>query len=64
RKMLERKTDLSAFASYLETARKGLLKPTAGGGFGVERLVRFLTGKKHIKDVVLFPRIPGEKIVF
>ncbi len=64
RKMLERKTDLSAFAPYLSVAEKGLLKPTAGGGFGVERLVRFLTGKEHIKDVTLFPRVPGEKIVF
>ncbi len=64
RKMLERKTDLSPFMPYLETAKRGLLKPSAGGGFGVERLVRFLTGKEHIKDVTFFPRVPGEKIVF
>ncbi len=64
KKMLERKTDLKAFDSYLSVAEKGMLKPTAGGGFGVERLVRFLSGKQHIKDVTLFPRIPGQKIVF
>ncbi len=64
KKMLERKTDLTAFEPYLFAAEKGLLKPSAGGGFGVERLVRFLTGLQHIKDVTLFPRIPGQKIVF
>jgi len=64
KKMLERKTDLSAFESYLFVAEKGLLRPTSGGGFGVERLVRFLSGKEHIKDVTVFPRVPGEKIVF
>lgn len=63
RKMLERKMDLDSFSPYLAIAEKGLLKPTAGGGFGVERLVRFLTGRKHIKEVTLFPRVPGEKIV-
>lgn len=63
-KMRERKTDLSSFEPYLEAARSGALVPSAGGGFGVERLVRYLTGRKHVKDVVLFPRIPGEGIVF
>lgn len=63
RKMIERKMDLIPFTSYLSVAEKGLLKQTAGGGFGVERLIRFLTGKKHIKEVCLFPRVPGEKIV-
>jgi len=63
RKILERKMDLAPYESYLAVAEKGLLKPTAGGGFGVERLIRFLTGKKHIREVTLFPRIPGEKIV-
>ncbi len=63
KKMLERKMDLSSYQAYLAVAKKGFLKPTAGGGFGVERLVRFLSGKKHIRDAVLFPRVPGEKIV-
>jgi asparaginyl-tRNA synthetase len=42
----------------------GLLKPSSGGGISVERLLRFLTGKRHIRDVQLFPRIPGEEVVF
>jgi len=28
-------------------------------GIGVERLLRFLTGKKYIREVQLFSRIPG-----
>ena len=63
RKMGERKTDLEKYKSYIEISKRGLLKPTAGGGFGVERLVRFLTGRKHIRDISLFPRVPGEEIV-
>jgi asparaginyl-tRNA synthetase len=63
-KMKERKTDLSSFEPYLEAARSGALVPSAGGGFGVERMVRYLTGRKHVSEVVLFPRIPGEEIIF
>jgi asparaginyl-tRNA synthetase len=63
RKMEERKTDPSSYEAYLEIAKKGILKPTAGGGFGVERIVRYLTGKKEIREVCMFPRVPGEKIV-
>lgn len=63
-KMRERKNSEEAFAPYLQIAQMGLLRPSAGGGFGVERLVRFLCGKKHVRDVVLFPKVPGEKVVF
>lgn len=62
RKMHERKTDPTSYAAYLEIAKRGILKPTAGGGFGVERIIRYLTGKKKISEVCLFPRVPGEKI--
>jgi asparaginyl-tRNA synthetase len=63
RKIKERGQDPKHFASYLELAKQGLLVPTAGGGFGVERLVRFLTGTQHIGDVALFPRVPGETVL-
>jgi len=62
KKMAERKTDQTSYATYLEIAKKGILRPTAGGGFGVERLVRYLTGKKEIRDVCLFPRVPGRRL--
>lgn len=64
RKMAERKTDTTAFKRYLEVASSGLIPQTAGGGLGIERMVRFLTGQRHVRDVALFPRVPGEKIAF
>ena len=64
RKMNERKTDVRAFETYLKVSGQGLIPRTVGGGLGIERMVRFLTGQKHIRDVTLFPRVPGERIVF
>ncbi len=63
RKLAERGQTEEEFAPYMALAKEGLLVPTAGGGLGVERLVRFLTGTEHIGDVALFPRTPGEKVV-
>ena len=53
------KLAMDIYASYLEEAKKGFV-PSAGGGFGVERLTRFLRGAAHIGDVQLFRRVPGE----
>ncbi len=64
RKMRERNTDISSFDTYLSVSKKGLIPRTVGGGLGVERMVRFLTGQKHIREVTMFPRVPGEKVVF
>jgi asparaginyl-tRNA synthetase len=50
----------AAFRAYLEVAH-GLV-PSAGAGFGVERLVRFLTRAEHVGDVQLFRRVPGEPV--
>lgn len=64
RKMKERNTDVNAYATYLSVSEKGLIPKTVGGGLGVERMVRYLTGQRHIRDVTMFPRVPGEKVVF
>ena len=64
RRMEEVGMDLNEYSDYLEVAKKGELRPSAGAGFGVERLLRFLTRSKHIREVQLFPRIPGEKVIF
>jgi asparaginyl-tRNA synthetase len=64
RKMKERNYDLRAYQRYLDVSSRGLIPRTAGGGLGVERMVRYLTGQKHIRDVTLFPRVPGESIPF
>jgi len=53
--------DKSRYASYLKHAREGLV-PSAGGGFGMERLARFLSGAAHVGDVQLFRRVPGEAV--
>jgi asparaginyl-tRNA synthetase len=43
----------------LRLAREGRLKPSAGGGIGLERLVGWIVEAKHIGEVQPFPRIPG-----
>ncbi|MHA1912683.1 MAG: asparagine synthetase A [Candidatus Kariarchaeaceae archaeon] len=53
---------LKTYEKFLERAKKGQIHSSAGGGFGVERLVRFLTGVEHISEVQLFERIPGRKV--
>jgi len=59
RKLKESGLSLEAFRPYLEVAKAGKLKPSAGAGIGVERLVRYIVGAKHIAEVQPFPRIPG-----
>jgi asparaginyl-tRNA synthetase len=43
---------------YLDTRRFGSC-PHAGFGLGFERLVLFVTGMGNIRDVIPFPRTPG-----
>lgn len=43
----------------LKLAREGRLKPSAGAGIGVERLVSWIVGVKHIGETQVFPKIPG-----
>lgn len=43
----------------LKLAKEGRLKPSAGAGIGVERLVSWLVGAKHIGETQPFPKIPG-----
>ena len=47
------------YALILKLAKQGKLKPTAGGGIGMERLVAWITGAKHIAETQPFPRVPG-----
>ncbi len=53
--------DAGRYAPYLSHAKEGLA-PSAGGGFGIERLVRYLSGAPHVGDVQLFRRVPGEEV--
>jgi len=46
---------VNSFASHLQAFKYGM-PPHAGWGLGLERLVMVLTGKKNIREAVLFPR--------
>jgi asparaginyl-tRNA synthetase len=48
----------AAFRAYLEVADD--LVSSAGAGFGIERLIRFLVRAPHVGDVQMFRRVPGE----
>jgi asparaginyl-tRNA synthetase len=43
---------------YLELRKFGSV-PHAGFGLGFERLIQFVTGLSNIRDVIPFPRTPG-----
>lgn len=47
------------YGLLLRLAEEGRLKPSAGAGIGIERLVGWITGAKHIGETQLFPKIPG-----
>jgi len=47
------------YAVLLRLAKEGRIKPTAGAGIGMERLVGWVTGVQHIAETQPFPRIPG-----
>lgn len=47
-----------AYWWYLDLRRYGSV-PHAGFGLGFERLVQFSTGLDNIRDVIPFPRYPG-----
>jgi asparaginyl-tRNA synthetase len=59
-KKIERdKINKDNYALVLKLAKQGKLKPTAGGGIGMERLVGWMSGVKHIAETQPFPRVPG-----
>jgi asparaginyl-tRNA synthetase len=43
----------------LELAKEGRLQPSAGAGIGIERLVAWIVGARHVGETQPFPRIPG-----
>jgi asparaginyl-tRNA synthetase len=50
--------DPDAYWWYLELRKFGSV-PHAGFGLGFERLIQFVTGLSNIRDVIPFPRTPG-----
>src|SRR5674476_1249821 len=47
------------YALVLKMAKEGRLKPSAGGGIGMERLVGWIAGVNHVAECQPFPRVPG-----
>ncbi|WP_051309520.1 asparagine--tRNA ligase [Desulfogranum japonicum] len=49
---------LEEYGWYLDLRKYGSV-PHAGFGLGFERMVQFVTGMQNIRDVIPFPRTPG-----
>jgi len=49
-----RNMDITKYEKYIDLRRFGNV-PHAGFGLGFERLIRYLTGIEHIRDVIPFP---------
>jgi len=47
------------YSLIIKMAKEGRLKPTAGAGIGLERIIGWVTGVKHIAECQPFPRVPG-----
>lgn len=58
KRMGETGTDENVFADYLEVAKAGGLPRSAGAGFGVERMTRYVCGLKDVDEVTVFSRKP------
>ena len=50
--------DPKDYAFYLDLRKYGSV-PHAGFGLGFERMVAYCTGMQNIRDVIPFPRWPG-----
>jgi asparaginyl-tRNA synthetase len=57
-RMREQKLDPESYWWYLDLRRYGTV-PHSGFGLGLERTVQFVTGMSNIRDVIPFPRTPG-----
>jgi asparaginyl-tRNA synthetase len=57
-RMREQQLDPENYWWYLDLRRYGTV-PHAGFGLGLERAVQFVTGMANIRDVIGFPRVPG-----
>jgi asparaginyl-tRNA synthetase len=57
-RMREQHLDPAGYWWYLDLRRYGTV-PHSGFGLGLERTVQFVTGMGNIRDVIPFPRTPG-----
>ncbi len=47
------------YSLLIKLAKEGKIKPSAGAGIGMERLVGWIAGVQHIAETQPFPRVPG-----
>ena len=59
KKMERDKVKKENYRVLLELAKEGRLQPSAGAGIGIERLVAWIVGAKHVGETQPFPRVPG-----
>ena len=57
-RMREQDLDPASYWWYRDLRRYGTV-PHAGFGLGLERVIQFVTGMSNIRDVIPFPRTPG-----
>jgi asparaginyl-tRNA synthetase len=55
-RMAEEKLDPQNYSWYLDLRKYGTF-PHGGFGLGVERTVAWITGEKHIRQCIAFPRM-------
>jgi asparaginyl-tRNA synthetase len=58
RRLAEMNLDASHYGWYRDLRRYGTV-PHAGFGLGLERTIIYATGMANIRDVIPFPRTPG-----
>jgi asparaginyl-tRNA synthetase len=59
RRMEETAMETGNYQWYLDLRRYGTV-PHSGFGLGFERLIQYVTGMANIRDVIPFPRAPGQ----
>ncbi|MGE5654142.1 MAG: amino acid--tRNA ligase-related protein, partial [Bacillota bacterium] len=59
RRLAENQLDAGDFEAFPPYAERGL-RPTSGFGIGIERLMRYITGQRDIRQIRPFPKVPGK----
>jgi asparaginyl-tRNA synthetase len=58
RRLAEMNLDPEDYSWYRDLRKYGTV-PHSGFGLGFERLVAYVTGMQNVRDVIAFPRTPG-----
>lgn len=64
KRMEETETNKEVFKDYLSVAKQEGFLPTAGAGFGVERMTRYICQLKDVDEVTVFSRKPCSELMF